>query len=132
MLSGNTDVGSQPYIAIQNTVPRASIPTAMAILILCQNLGSAIFLTVGQTVFSNSLQDHLRTAAPEIDVQAVVRAGGRMLREVVPVEALPAVLDAYSRAIDSVMYMGVGLGLAAFACSWGLGFKDIRRREDGK
>ncbi|PVH94015.1 MFS general substrate transporter [Periconia macrospinosa] len=129
--SGATSPGS--YIAIQNSVPRAAIPTAMAILILCQNLGSAIFLTVAQSIFSNSLQNHLRTQAPGVDVQAVIQGGARMLRPLVPAQELPSVLQAYSRAIDAVMYLGAGLGVAAFGCAWGLGFKDIRKKgEEGK
>ena len=120
---------SQSYIAIQNTVPRVSIPTAMAILILCQNLGAAVFLTLAQTVFSNSLHSAITKDAPGVSADAVLAGGARMIRTLVSAQQLPEVLRAYSKAVDSVMYLGIGLGGLAFVCAWGLGWKDIRKKE---
>jgi len=37
----------------------------MAIPISCQNLGAAVFLTLAQTVFSNSLHSAITKDAPE-------------------------------------------------------------------
>ncbi|KAF2194356.1 MFS general substrate transporter [Zopfia rhizophila CBS 207.26] len=127
--AGNGAASPGSYIAIQNTVPRASIPTAMAILILCQNLGSAVFLTVAQAIFSNSLHSHIAKDAPGVNADAILAGGARMVRILVSAQQLPAVLRAYSKAIDAVMYLGVGLGVSAFTCAWGLGFKDIRKKE---
>jgi hypothetical protein len=101
----------------------------MAILILCQNLGSAVFLTVAQAVFSNSLHSHIAKDAPGVNADAILAGGARMVRILVFAQQLPAVLEAYSKAIDAVMYLGVGLGLSAFTCAWGLGFKDIRTKK---
>jgi len=95
---------SQSYIATQNTVPRASIPTAMAILILCQNLGAAVFLTLAQTVFSNSLHSAITKDAPGVSADAVLAGGARMIRTLVSAQQLPGVLRAYSKAVGSVMY----------------------------
>ncbi|KAI9684239.1 MAG: hypothetical protein M1822_005712 [Bathelium mastoideum] len=125
---GNGAAASSSYIAIQNTVPASSIPTAMAILILCQNLGAAVFLTLAQTIFSNSLRSEIRKDAPGVSAAAVIAGGARMLRMLVSAQQLPGVLRAYSTAVDSVMYLGVGLGALAFVCAWGLGWKDIKRK----
>jgi hypothetical protein len=118
----------QSYIAIQNTVPRASIPTAMAILILCQNLGAAVFLTIAQTILNTSLGSAITKDAPGVDADAVLTGGATMVRKIVSAQKLPGVLQAYSTAIDSVMYLGIGLGGLAFVCAWGLGWKDIRKK----
>ena len=99
----------------------------MAILLLCQNLGSAVFLTVAQAIFSNSLHAHIAHDAPGVDADAIIAAGVRMVRKLVSAEQLPGVLRAYSKAIDTVMYLGIGMSVSAFACAWGLGFKDIRK-----
>ena len=118
---------SQSYIAIQNTVPRASMPIAMAILILCQNLGAAVFLTLAQTVFSNSLHSAITKDAPDVSADAVLASGAPMIRTFVSAQQLPGVLRAYSKAVDSVMYLGIGLAGLAFVCAWGLRWKDIRK-----
>ncbi|ELR03674.1 hypothetical protein GMDG_06317 [Pseudogymnoascus destructans 20631-21] len=125
---GNGAAASSSYIAIQNTVPRASIPTAMAILILCQNLGAAVFLTMGQAIFSNSLTAAITRDAPGVSTKAVLAGGAREIQKLVSAEQLPAVLRAYGKAIDAVMYLGIGLGGLAFVCAWGLGWKDIRKK----
>ncbi|KFY33399.1 hypothetical protein V494_07663 [Pseudogymnoascus sp. VKM F-4513 (FW-928)] len=128
---GNGAAASSSYIAIQNTVPRASIPTAMAILILCQNLGAAVFLTVGQAIFSNSLTAAITSNVPGVSAKAVLAGGAREIQKLVSAEQLLAVLRAYGKAIDAVMYLGIGLGVLAFVCAWGLGWKDIRKKEHG-
>ncbi|RDW57711.1 hypothetical protein BP5796_12512 [Coleophoma crateriformis] len=76
--AGNGAASSGAYIAIQNTVPRASIPTAMAIVLLCQNLGSAVFLTVAQSIFSNSLHSYIKKDAPGVNADAILAGGARM------------------------------------------------------
>jgi coenzyme F420-reducing hydrogenase delta subunit len=101
----------------------------MAILILCQNLGSAVFLTAAQAIFSNTLHSHIANDAPGVNADAILAGGARMVRVLVSAQQLPAVLRAYSKAIDAVMYLGVGMGVLAFTCAWGLGFKDIRKKE---
>ncbi len=100
----------------------------MAILILCQNLGAAVFLTLAQTVFTNSLSSAITKDAPSVSANAVLAGGARKVRTLVSAQQLPGVLRAYSKAVDSVMYMGIGLGGLAFTCAWGLGWKDIRQK----
>lgn len=109
-------------------MPRASIPVAMAILILCQNLGAATFLTLGQTVFSNSLHSAIEKDAPGVEADTVLEGGARMIRTIVSARQLPGVLRAYAKAVDTIMYLGIGLGSLAFLCAWGLGWKDIRKK----
>ncbi|KAK5150073.1 hypothetical protein LTS14_010438 [Recurvomyces mirabilis] len=79
--SGCTTVAG--YIAVQNLVPAAQIPTAMAIVIFCQGIGGAAFLIVANTVFSNSLRRLLRLQISKIGIapDAVVNAGARGLRQ---------------------------------------------------
>lgn len=117
---------SQSYIAIQNLVPAAQIPIAMAILIFCQNLGGAVLLIVAQTVFSSSLRDQLTQLVPDADAALIIAAGARSVRQVVSGEQLAGVLQAYSVSVDRVMYLGVATSAAAFAFACGLGWKDIR------
>ncbi|KAL4947230.1 hypothetical protein BDW69DRAFT_190382 [Aspergillus filifer] len=79
----------------------------MAIMIFCQNLGGAVFLIAAQTIFSNVLRDEITKHVPGVNATLIIAAGART-------------------AIDCIMYLGVGLSVAAFAFAWGLGWKDIR------
>ncbi|KAL4756985.1 uncharacterized protein BDW70DRAFT_163954 [Aspergillus foveolatus] len=119
MLSPSTS----SYIAIQNLVPA---PVAMAIMIFCQNLGGTVFRIAAQTIFSNILLDGITKHVPGVNATLIIAAGARSILELVSGEQLARVLDAYSTAIDRIMYLDVGISVAAFAFAWRLGWKDIR------
>ncbi|EXJ80524.1 hypothetical protein A1O1_08670 [Capronia coronata CBS 617.96] len=119
-------VSSMPYISIQNFAASAQIPIAMALLIFCQNLGGAIFLTVAQTVFSNSLRNAISTKAPGVNAAAILAAGATAFRSVVSSAQLEGVLDAYCTSFDNVFYLVSGLAVCTFGAGWGLGWRDLR------
>ena len=119
----------QAYIAVQNTVPAPQIPTAMSIVLFCQNLGGSVALPAANAIFSNFLRSELRDriAIIRTEPDVIVDAGVRSIRRIVSGDALRATLTAYANAIDVVMYLGIGVAVAAFGFGWGLGFKDIRK-----
>ncbi|GJN66093.1 hypothetical protein PLICBS_000109 [Purpureocillium lilacinum] len=103
---------SVPYIAIQNLVPAEQIPLAMAIIIFTQNIGAATSLIAANAIFSNSLRHELQQRAEQI---------GRTPDAIVAA--------AYSKSIDHVMYLGIGVSVAGLVFAWGLGWTDIRKIE---
>ena len=98
----------------------------MVIMIFCQNLGGAVFLTAAQTIFHNYLRQQIQVLVTGIDPEVTIAAGARSTRHLVSGERLAGVLQAYSTSVDRVMYLGVGIGVASFAFAWGRGWKDIR------
>ncbi|KAF4151948.1 hypothetical protein CNMCM6069_002803 [Aspergillus lentulus] len=121
-----------PYIAIQNLVSPAQIPQAMAIVIFWQNIGAATSLIAANAIFSNSLRQQLQQRAAQIGQapDAVVAAGVRSIRDLVSGSQLAAVLEAYAKSIDHVMYLGLAVSLAVLIFAPGLGWKDIRKVKD--
>lgn len=113
---------------MQNLVPTPQIPVAMAIVIFCQGIGSAVSLVAANAIFSNMLRKQLQQRAAEVGIapEVIVNAGVRGFRRLVHGQQLTAVLQAYSYSIDRVMYLGIGVSVAAFAFAWGLGWEDIR------
>ena len=100
----------------------------MAIVIFCQGMGGAVSLVAANAIFSNTLSKQLRQRATEIEIapEVIVNAGVRGFRRLVRGQQLEAVLQAYSNSVDTVMYLGIAVSVAAFAFAWGLGWKDIR------
>ncbi|KAL2136481.1 hypothetical protein VTI74DRAFT_3500 [Chaetomium olivicolor] len=127
---GSGCMATGAYIAIQNLVPTPQIPTAMSIIIFCQNMGGAVSLVTANAIFSNTLRNQLQRRLPEIGTSpdVIINAGARSLRHIVAgSQQLAAVLEAYSKSVDTVMYLGIAVSVAAFAFAWGLGWKDIRK-----
>ncbi|TEA12656.1 Efflux pump afoB [Colletotrichum sidae] len=121
-------MSSGSFIAVQNLVPPAQIPIAMAIVIFMQNMGGAIFLVAANAIFSNTLRKQLEERSGLIGPppQVIIDAGASSIRNLVSGDQLAAVLKAFSNSVDTVMYLGIGVSIAAFAFGWGLGWKDIR------
>ncbi|KAJ0413779.1 major facilitator superfamily domain-containing protein [Aspergillus carlsbadensis] len=121
-----------PYIAIQNLVVPEQIPQAMAIIIFWQNIGAAASLIAANAIFSNSLREqlHQRTAQIGVSPDAIVAAGVRSIRDLVSGSELTAVLAAYAKSIDHVMYLGIAVSAAVLVFAPGLGWKDIRKTKD--
>jgi hypothetical protein len=104
----------------------------MAIIIFWQNIGAAASLIAANAIFSNSLREQLQQRAAQIGVSpdAIIAAGVRSIRDLVSGSELTAVLAAYAKSIDHVMYLGLAVSAAVLVFSSGLGWKDIRKTKD--
>jgi hypothetical protein len=117
----------QPLLAIQNNLEPQDIPVGMSLVMVCQSLGAALFLSFAQTIFSNSLAHELPIDAPGVNVEAVIKAGASTFRAVIPKAFLPGVLMAYDRATNDVFYLAAGAGVGAFVVCWGMGWKSVKK-----
>lgn len=107
----------------------------MSTLMFFQTLGSAILLTIADTIFNNSLKTEIPKYAPSVNPETVISAGATAVRNVVSKSDLPGVLLAYSKSFDRVFYLAAGLSVGFFIAGFGLGWKDIRKKpavESGK
>ena len=99
-----------PTIAVQNVLPIQDVPTGLAIVILAQNLGPAIFLSAGNNVFNDKLLKNISALRiPGLDPSAILSAGATSLRTVVPEEHLAAVLRAYNEALRQTFYVALAM-----------------------
>ncbi|KAI1628106.1 MFS multidrug transporter [Exophiala viscosa] len=116
-----------PIIAVQNNSPKEEVSIVNALVVFAQNLGPAIFLSLDEIIFTNGLEHYLPIYAPGISPEFVVTAGATGIREAVSAAALPGVLEAYTKSIDHVLYLGTGAAGAAFIFAFGMGWVDIRK-----
>ncbi|KDN62611.1 putative major facilitator superfamily transporter [Colletotrichum sublineola] len=123
---------AQPIIAVQAASAPSRLPVAMATVIFLQTFGGAIFVTVASVIFSEGLGTNLAKYAPSVDAETILAAGGTGFRKVVSQDDLPGVLTAYARSIGEVFYLLVALGGVSFALAWGMGWVDIRKKDDKK
>ncbi|KAK3367530.1 major facilitator superfamily domain-containing protein [Podospora didyma] len=128
ILSGfGQGVGFQmPMIAVQNDIKPEHLAEATSLLVWAQYMGPTIFIVLYNTVFTTSLRSEIPKLAPNADTEAVIAAGATQFRNFVSAEDLPAVLVAYSNAIDNVFFLIAGVGAAAFFVAFFMGWKDIR------
>lgn len=106
----------------------------MAIIIFWQNIGASVSLIAANAIFSNSLRHQLQLRVEQIGISPdkIIGAGVRSIRELVSGSQLTAVLAAYGKSIDHVMYLGIAVSCAVIVFSPGLGWRDIRKAKNLK
>lgn len=123
-------MSQQPITAIQANLPKEQLSIGTALVVFCQNFGASVFISLGQTVFGNSLLSALKDLAPELDARQVVGLGATRFRSLVSTESVPHVVSAYNRALTTNFYLSVGASCAAFVLAWGLGWKNLKHKDD--
>lgn len=120
-------------MALQNALPPAQVAVGSSFLVFCQNMCSAILITVANTIFQESLKSKIPIAAPSVGVQAVIAAGGsaEAVKKLAPAGSatMDGILRSYSESFGNVFYLWAGFCVAAFAVSFGMGWIDLRKLE---
>ena len=116
-------------LAVQAVLPPEQISVGMAVLSFSQIFGSAVLLTVSNTIFDSSLQKKLAEFLPNIDPLKIIAAGAVGMHEIVSDAELPKVREAYSESINNVFYLATASGILIFFLAWGMGWKDIRQKK---
>ena len=118
---------------MQSALAQEQIPVSSALLVFSQTFGGAIFLTISQTIFANSLSDSLSERLPPITVGKIIQAGARGVRDVVSGEELDATLLAYCDAVARVFYVSVAAAVGIFIAAWWMGWHDVsKKKEEGE
>ena len=107
-----------PVIAVQAVVRLRDVPIATALVMFFQQLGGALFIAVGQSVFQNKLIPQMQQVDPSLSALDITMAGATGLKSLVPVSELPAVLVAYAKSLNATFQVAIAMaGLAAvMAC----------------
>ncbi|KAK2473961.1 hypothetical protein H9L39_13921 [Fusarium oxysporum f. sp. albedinis] len=119
-----------PIFAVQVVLVPGDIPLGTVLIILSQALGGSVGLSISQNVFQNSLRQRLNTIA-DIDIQAVIAAGGTDLEHVVSADSLAHVRDAFRYGISNAFLVSTALGGVAFLASIGMERKKIKSKKEG-
>ncbi|KAF1953927.1 MFS transporter [Byssothecium circinans] len=97
----------QTLVAVQTALPKDDIPIGTALMMFCQTLGGALFISVGQNVFTNQLIKNLASVVPDMNPQLVLSAGATGIKSVVPQQFLGGVLVAYNKTLTQTFYVSV-------------------------
>ena len=125
----NDMITPRPIIAVQNTISDDQMSIAMSTVMFSQILSVPLALTIADLTFDSSLKNEVPHGAPGVDPKLLLAAGATGIRSTVPAVQLPGVLKAYSVSVDRVFYLAVGCSMLLFFASFGMGRKDIRKKE---
>jgi hypothetical protein len=118
-------------LVVQRILPMPDISIGISLMFLTQQLGGAIFTTVGETILDNILVSHL-TGIPGIDPALIVDKGATDFTSVVPAQYIVVVKQAYNYACTRICFAAMGLALVGFLSSLGLEWKSIKKGKNGQ
>ncbi|KAH6856803.1 major facilitator superfamily domain-containing protein [Chaetomium sp. MPI-CAGE-AT-0009] len=113
-------------LAIQTVLPAEDVSTGIAINFFVQQLGGAVFTSVGQTILTNMLVSQL-SALPGLNPKLIVTEGATKLSELVRPEDVHRVIQAYSDACRTIFLASMGLAFAALFCACGMEWKSVKK-----
>lgn len=119
-----------PLTCAQTTLPPSAIPSGTALIMLTQNLGGAVFLSVAQNVLTNRLIASL-AHIPDIQPELVLRAGATNLLKFVGPTHIGAVQDAYNKALTQTWYVAVALAALSILGAVCVEWRDVRKISEG-
>lgn len=108
---------------------KAEVSTGLAILNLFNFLGASLFVTVGQTLFEDGLIQRLRSIIPDSNPSSLTNGGAASIRNLVPRDQLPVVLNAYNNSMKSIWYLAIGLAGLVFVVSWAMEWKSVKKQK---
>ncbi|KAK3381907.1 putative MFS transporter [Podospora didyma] len=100
-----------PVLAMQTVSSQRDMAMSLSLMLFCQALGTALALSVGNTIFQECLRAELAIHTPSVDPLVILQAGATNFRGLVSDTDLAGVLEAYAFSIDKVFYLAVAMGV---------------------
>ena len=117
-------------IAVQAVLPKPDISTGIAINFFAQQLGGAVFTSVGQTVLTNLLVSQL-DGVPGFTRKLITDEGATQLSAALPAEFRHLVAEAYNYACQRIFLVAMGLAFASLLCAFGMEWVNIKKGKHG-
>jgi hypothetical protein len=120
----------QASTAAQAVLSQKDVSIGVSLMFFGQSLGGAIFVCIGQAVFSNNLANGLSRIAG-LDPSLIIRTGATELRNVVAVQDLPAVLFAYNGALSKAFTVALAAACFSIVPALGIEWKNVKGLKHG-
>lgn len=118
----------QPILVAQTVLPAPDIPTGTSLTTVCKLLGGALFVSVGENVFSKRLGEEIVKNVPSLDAAAVRQIDATELRQRVDAALIPALVEAYNTALRSVWWICVGLSVVSVLGALGVEWRSVKNK----
>lgn len=119
----------QPLLAAQVVLSEDDLSIGTAAVILAQNLGSAVSISIAQSIFTNKLVKELEEI-PSVNPKVVQDAGVTNLREAVSAQSLPSVILAYDKALTDSYYLATAFATLMIVGAIGIEWRSVKEKKD--
>jgi hypothetical protein len=125
-----------PLVAVQTALPMADIPQGTVLLMFCQSLGGALFIAVGQSVFSNGLVTGTAKYIPDLNPQLLINTGATAIRSMLQEQGreneLRQAIEAYVYALKDCYRVSLAVAGVSFFAACFFEWKNVKTAKQGK
>ena len=122
----------QSLIAAQTVLDLHDVPIGTSVINFSLTLGGALFISVGQNIFTNRLLINLANTVPNIPEGLVLATGATSLRDAVTQidpNSLTRVLVAYNDAIDQTFYVSLAMACLSIIGALGMEWRSVKGKK---
>ncbi|KAF7328185.1 putative permeases of the major facilitator superfamily [Mycena venus] len=123
-------LGSQiPMTALQSFSKPEDVASTTGVMLMCNSISGAYFVTAAQSLFANRLLRTLSRTAPTIDTVKVLTTGASEIQRVFRGDDLAAVLNAYMVGIKDVFAFSLAGAALTILIALAIPFKKLPSHE---
>lgn len=116
-------------MAAQTVLRKQDVPTGVALLFFAQQLGGAIFVSVGQNMLNSKLVSGIVKLVPDLSPERILNTGATELRQIVPAHDLQGVLVVYNSALRQVFVVATAMACLAALGAFSLEWRSVKAKE---
>jgi hypothetical protein len=120
----------QSSTAAQAVLAKRDASIGVSLMFFGQSLGGAIFICIGQAVFTNNLADSLGQITG-LNPSLIITTGATQLRDVVAIGDLPTVLFAYNEALSKAFTVALAAACFSIVPACGIEWKNVKGLKHG-
>jgi hypothetical protein len=118
----------QANLAVQTVLNKKDVPIGASLMCFAQTLGGAIFISVGENIFTNKLKDGL-LQIKGVNVPLVMNTGATEIRNAIPPQLLGAALNVYNSALMDAIYISVVISVLSIVGAIFTEWKSVKHGE---
>jgi len=119
----------QSLIAAQTVLHIDDVPIGTSVVMFCQTLGGALFISVAQNIFTNRLLSGLAQVVPDLNPGIVLATGATSLKDAIDPKFLGGVLFVYNRALTNTFYISVAMASLSIIGALGMEWKSVKGKK---
>ncbi len=116
----------QPMMAVQTVLDADDIPVGIATVMFLQLLGGALFVSVGQNVFTNKLISNLASTFPQVKSWSVAQTGATELKKTVALQDIGTLLEGYNGALTRTFMVALILSCLTVFGAAGMEWRSVK------
>jgi EmrB/QacA subfamily drug resistance transporter len=117
----------QANLAVQTVLPTRDIAIGSSMIYLFQMIGASIFIAIAQNIFIDKFIQELGSVGG-FDPTQVIMAGATALKDNVPKQLLPKVLDAYNDSLVKGPFLVILIAAClSIICALGMEWRSIKK-----